>query len=91
MIEEVRIWKFAAERRRLHKGQLRPRAFSIVICAHRRANCTQSRISDAAELHCGDALDEQPETVSAQVAPGLSRSLQISLASRGSNIGALTS
>jgi hypothetical protein len=46
---------------------------------HVRANRIQSRIAMQAQLQCGNGLDEQLETVSAQIAPRLFRSPEISL------------
>ena len=78
MIEDVLIWKFVAEHQPLHKSQLEPGILDRD-CAHRRANCSQSRNLNASRVADADALDEQLETVSAQIAPVLLRSLEIRL------------
>jgi hypothetical protein len=49
MIEDVLIWKFVAEHQPLHKSQLEPGILDRD-CAHRRANCTQSRNLDASRV-----------------------------------------
>ena len=51
MIKEVRIWKFVAEHQPLHKSQ-NPGTLDRD-CAHRRANCSQSRISTQQSYNCG--------------------------------------
>jgi hypothetical protein len=81
MIEDVLIRKFVAEHHRCTRANSNP-AFSIVI-AH-----TVGLIAPVPGSRCGqsykscDDLDEQLETVSAQIAPGLFRSPEISLPHR---------
>jgi hypothetical protein len=95
MIEDVLIWKYVAEHQPLHKSQLEPGILDRD-CAHRRANCTQSRnldasrVTDVLMLRCADALDEQLETVSAQIAPGAFQVARDQFASWDSNIEELT-
>jgi hypothetical protein len=75
VIENLLIWKFVAGTS-MHKSQLEP----IRDCVHVALVAPGLGESRSEQSYkCGDALDEQLETVSAQIAPGLSRSLEISL------------
>src|ERR1700747_1580495 len=90
MIEDVLIRKFVAEHNRCARANSNP-AFSIVI-VH-----TVGLIAPVPGFRCEqsykscDDFDEQLETVSAQIAPGLFRSPEISLPRSDSNIEELTS
>ena len=79
MIEDVLIWKFVAEHQPLHKSQLEPGILEIVIVRTVALIAPSQESRRKQSYKCGDALDEQLETVSAQIAPGLFRSPEISL------------
>ena len=89
MIEDVLIWKFVAEHRPLHKSQLEP---GILDCVRTVAPIAPSPGSRRKQSYkCGDALDEQRETVSAQIAPGAFQVARDQFASWDSNTDDLTS
>jgi hypothetical protein len=76
MIEDVLIWKFVAERQPLHKSQLES-SIAIVFNVALVDPVQASRRKQT--YKCGDALDEQLETVSALIAPGAFQPPEISL------------
>jgi hypothetical protein len=69
MIEDLLIWKFVAEHLHCTRANSNPAFSTVIVCSIALVG-PSPRISTQAELHCGDALDEQLETVSAQLAPG---------------------
>ncbi len=87
MIEDMMTCKFMAEHQ---TGHLQESNSDPSILendgGHVRANRIQSRIAMQAQLQCGNGLDEQLETVSAQIAPRLFRSPENSLPPASSGV-----
>ena len=78
MIEDMMIWKLVAEHQTVHLQESNSDPSILENDGgHVRANRIQSRIAMQAQLQCGSGLDEQFETVSAQIARRLFRSPEI--------------
>src|ERR1700738_1749060 len=87
MIEDMMIWKLVAEHQTMHLQESNSDPSILENDGgHVRANRIQSRIAMQAQLQCGSGLDEQFETVSAQIARRLFRSPEISLPQASSRV-----
>ena len=87
MIEDMMIWKLVAEHQTVHLQESNSDPSILENDGgHVRANRIQSRIAMQAQLQCGSGLDEQFETVSAQIARRLFRSPEIGLPQASSRV-----